>query len=166
MPRNVNKICGYAQKLITHSLLHCLAWQHLIEICQCVFKIYCANKHNLSERVKDVLPACKKVQIFQCLQKTYSQTKCTDGKGKLAARLVWVMVLPWGSPSDRAQTPQTHRTQTSPCRRTWSGCSNRCAAADTWRRWGGSDRKGWEGQGGWTERVKKGFGSRLHFFMC
>lgn len=51
-------------------------------------------------------------------------------------------LLPWESPSGRARTPRTCRTQTSLCRRTWSGCNNRCSAA-RWR---------YGGQG--TESVK------------
>lgn len=38
-------------------------------------------------------------------------------------------LLPSGSPADRAQTPQTRCTQTSLCRRTWSGCNNQFPAA-------------------------------------
>ena len=64
------------------------------------------------------------------------------------------LFLPWGSPSDRAQTPQTHRTQTSPCRRTWSGCSNLYAAAET-RRHGGGKEEVTRKWGGWKERVNK-----------
>lgn len=44
------------------------------------------------------------------------------------------ILLPSGIPSHRIQTLQTGHTQTSPCHRTWSGCSSQYAGAERGRK--------------------------------
>lgn len=73
-----------------------------------------------------VSPSNKSIRHVQNIKTICQWLKMIEGGSFFVSGEV---LLPLRSLSDTAQTPRTHHTRTSLCRRTWSGCSNQSATA-------------------------------------